>query len=240
MKVTVVMPAWNEAEGIEGFLEELDSALAEWTTEFIVVDDRSTDGTALSARAAGQGGVRVSVLPNDMNRGHGPSTMRALRAGLASGADIIVAIDGDGQFLGPDVRRVVAVLAEGTGQVVEGVRSGRGEAAYRRATSEVTRALVWTRARRLPADANTPLRAYRPEVLGRLLDRVPPDAMTPNLIISALSRKWDVPLVEVPVASRPRRGASAHGTTWGARRASLPSRRFVEFCLRATGEWVRL
>lgn len=240
MRLAVVMPAWNEAEGIGDFLAELDTALGEWATEFIVVDDCSTDGTAESVLAAGDMGMNVRVLPNDVNRGHGPSTMRALRAGLESGADIVVAIDGDGQFLGPDVRRVVALLADGDGQVVEGVRSARGEAAYRRVTSEVTRALVWTRARSLPADANTPLRAYRPELLGRLLDRVPPDAMTPNLIISALSRRWQVPLVEVPVASRPRRGASTQGTTWGARRASLPSRRFVEFCVRATGEWVRL
>jgi len=240
MRVTVVMPAWNEAEGIAGFLEELDSALAQWAPEFIVIDDCSTDGTAAAALLVGERGVRVSVLSNDVNRGHGPSTMRALRAGLDTDADVIVAIDGDGQFLGSDVGTVVERLVAGSARVVEGARSDRGEAAYRRITSEVTRALVWSRARSLPADANTPLRAYRPDILRRLLDRVPADAMTPNLIISALVRRWGVPLVEVPVTSRPRRGSSAHGTTWGARRASLPSRRFVTFCLRAAGEWVRL
>ncbi len=240
MRVAVVMPAWNEVEGIAGFLDELRDALAEWTVQFIVVDDCSSDGTPDAVRAAGESGTPVSVLSNEVNRGHGPSTMRALRAGLATGADVVVAIDGDGQFVGSDVATVVARIGSGTDLVVEGVRSDRGDAAYRRITSEVTRALVWSRARRLPADANTPLRAYRPELLRRLLDRVPPDAMTPNLIISALCRKWRVPLAEVPVASRPRRGASAQGTTWGARRASLPSRRFVTFCLRATGEWVRL
>ena len=240
MRVVVVMPAWNEAEGIAGFLEELRDALAAWPTEFIVVDDCSTDGTADAVRATADHGTPVSVVSNARNRGHGPSTMTALRAGLATGADIIVAIDGDGQFLGSDVARVVELMDAGAAQVVEGTRAGRGDAAYRRVTSEVTRALVWSRARSLPADANTPLRAYRPDVLRRLLDRVPPEAMTPNLIISALCRKWQVPLVEVAVASRPRRGASAQGTTWGARRASLPSRRFVTFCLKATGEWVRL
>jgi glycosyltransferase involved in cell wall biosynthesis len=240
MRVAVVMPAWNEAEGIAGFLEELSEALSEWTVEFIVVDDCSSDRTAEAVGAAAKRGTPVSVLSNEVNRGHGPSTMRALRAGLATGADVVVAIDGDGQFLGSDVARVVERIASGNSLVVEGVRSDRGDAVYRRLTSEVTRALVWSRAHTLPADANTPLRAYRPDLLQRLLDRVPPDAMTPNLIISALCRKWRVPLAEVPVASRPRRGLSAQGTTWGARRASLPSRRFVTFCLRATGEWVRL
>lgn len=240
MSVIVVMPAWNEAEGITGFLVELASALDGLDPRFVVVDDCSTDRTSDAALAAVEQGVDVTCLVNDVNSGHGPSTMRALRAGLASGADAVVAIDGDGQFVGADVRRVVDALLSGTAQVVEGVRTSRSDAAYRRLTSEVTRGLVWTRSRTLPADANTPLRAYRPAALARLLERVPPDAMTPNLIISALCRRWRIPLVEVPVLSQPRRGASAEGTTWGARRASLPSRRFVGFCVKAAGEWVRL
>ena len=240
MSVIVVMPAWNEAEGITGFLVELDAALAGVDPHFVVVDDCSTDRTTEAVLAAGEKGVYVTCLVNDVNSGHGPSTMRALRAGLASGADAVVAIDGDGQFTGADVRRVVDALLGGGAEVVEGVRTSRSDAAYRRLTSEATRALVWTRSRALPADANTPLRAYRPAVLVRLLDRVPPEAMTPNLIISALCRRWHVPLTELPVLSRPRRGASAEGTTWGARRASLPSRRFLGFCVRAAGEWVRL
>jgi glycosyltransferase involved in cell wall biosynthesis len=234
------MPAWNEAEGIGEFLMELQVALADVAPVFVVVDDASSDDTAQAAAAVAETGIPVTVLTNALNMGHGPSTMRALRAGLDSGCDVVVAIDGDGQFTGADVRRVVDTLLEGPAQVVEGVRTQRGEAAYRRVTSTATRGLVWTRSRALPADANTPLRAYRPAALERLIERVPSTAMTPNLIISALCRRWALPLVEVPVASRPRRGASAQGTTWGARRASLPSRRFVTFCLRATGEWVRL
>ena len=240
MTLTVVMPAWNEAEGIGGFLVELHEALSPWSPSFVVVDDCSTDGTREAVLQTTHSGVRVTVLVNEQNSGHGPSTMRALRHGLASGSDVVVAVDGDGQFTGDDVAHVVRVLHAGPAQVVEGARSDRADAAYRRLTSEATRALVWTRCRTLPADANTPLRAYRPEVLARLLQRVPPTAMTPNLIISALCRRWGVPLAEVTVTSRPRRGASAQGTTWAARRVHLPSRRFVEFCARAAGEWVRL
>lgn len=240
MSVVVVMPAWNEAEGIGGFLRELDAALTGLEPQFVVVNDASTDGTAAAAEAVASDDVRVQVMTNAANSGHGPSTVRALRAGLATGCDVIVAIDGDGQFTGADVRRVVDTLLSGDLQIVEGVRTQRNEAAYRRVTSAATRALVWTRARALPEDANTPLRAYRPAALTRLLARVPAEAMTPNLIISALCRRWGVPLAEVPVESRPRRGASAQGTTWAAKRASLPSRRFVTFCVKATGEWVRL
>jgi len=240
MRVAVVMPAWNEAEGIAEFLTELDSALAAWQPSFIVVDDASTDGTRDAALRCAADGMEIRVVTNEVNLGHGPSTMRALRLGLDSGADAVVAIDGDGQFSGADVCLVISTLLSDSSQVVEGAREHRSDAAYRRLTSEATRLLVWTRSRVFPSDANTPLRAYRPDLLRRLLDRVPGDSMTPNLIISALCRRWEVALVEVPVTSRPRRGASAQGTTWGARRASLPSRRFIGFCARATGEWIRM
>lgn len=241
MRIAVVMPAYNEAEGIVEFLQELNAALLPWQPTFFVVDDASRDATAEAARSAAlaESPVPVSVQSNPANRGHGPSTLTALGLGLASGADAVIAIDGDGQFTGPDVARLVQTLLEGDAQIAEGVRTGRGDALYRRATSQATRALVWTRCRAWPADANTPLRAYRPEALRSLLEQVPADAMTPNLIISALCRRRGMRIVEVPVASRPRRGSTAHGSTWGSRRASLPSKRFIAFCGKAARQWVR-
>jgi len=233
------MPAFNEAEGIVEFLRELQSSLAPWQATFVVVDDCSKDGTADAAQAAGPP-VEVTVHRNPANRGHGPSTLTALRLGLASGADAIIAIDGDGQFAGDDVARVVHTLLDGDAEVVEGVRTARADALYRRATSQVTRALVWSRCGAWPQDANTPLRAYRPKALATLLDQVPADAMTPNLIISTLCRRQRMPLLVVPVASRPRRGSTAQGSTWGSRRASLPSKRFISFCTKAAGQWVRM
>lgn len=236
------MPAFNEAEGISGFLQELSSALERWSPEFIVVDDSSRDGTADAAQGAGQGDppVSVTVHVNEMNRGHGPSTLEALRLGLRNNPDAVVAIDGDGQFLGSDVARVVAALLEDGVDIVEGVRTSRSDAYYRQVTSLATQALVWSRCRVWPPDANTPLRAYRPQALRTLLERVPSDALTPNLIISALSRRQHMTISLVPVASLPRRGSSPEGSTWGSRRAGLPSRRFVRFCAQATAQWVRL
>lgn len=238
----MVMPAYNEAEGIVEFLQELNESLAAWNPAFVVVDDASRDGTAEAARAASTlvPPVDVIVQPNPVNRGHGPSTLEALRLGLASGADAVVAIDGDGQFTGSDVARVVQTLLEGDIEVVEGVRTARGDALYRRGTSLVTRMLVWSRSKAWPQDANTPLRAYQPAALAALLGQVPQDAMTPNLIISALCRRTRMRIAQVPVASRPRRGSTAHGSTWGSRRASLPSRRFISFCTKAAGQWVKL
>ena len=232
----MVMPAWNEAEGIADFLSELNQSLTGKDPSFIVVNDCSTDDTQRVIEQCAEQGIRVSVVTNERNSGHGPSTVRALTLGLASGADIVLALDGDGQFQGPDVAHVVGVVESGDFDVVEGVRTQRHDPAYRKVVTTGTRVLVWTRSRRLPADANTPLRAYRPEVLRKILDRVPSDAMTPNLTISVLCRTWAIRLAEVPVISQPRRGASAIGSTWG-KGSLLPSKRFVGFCRSAASEW---
>ena len=238
MTVAVVMPAWNEAEGIAGFLRELNDDLSRFDPTFIVVDDCSADDTADVVRAVAASGVQVEVHTNDRNLGHGPSTLRALRLGLDMNPDAIVALDGDGQFVGSDVASVVEKLLTSQADVVEGVRRERNDPLYRRGVSAATRGLVWARTRQHPADANTPLRAYGPIVLSQLLAVLPPLASTPNLLISAICRRSGLRIMEIPVRSIPRRGSDQQGSTWKNRSKSLPSRRFVDFCTNATREWV--
>ena len=237
MSVCVVMPAWNESEGIGGFLQELNDSLKAYGPIFVVVDDCSSDGTRAVVEESAAMGINVTVVTNDRNSGHGPSTMRALSLGLASGAEVVVAIDGDGQFRGTDVVRVLDALESKGLDVVEGVRTKRQDPVYRKVVTTGTRAMVWARTRRMPADANTPLRAYRPPILARILETVSPDSITPNLNISVLCRTWPIGLAEVPVVSQPRRGQSAIGSTWG-KGSLVPSKRFIGFCRDAVSEWV--
>lgn len=234
--VCVVMPAYNEQDGIASFLEELNDSLSGYSVSFVVVNDCSQDATADSVSALASTGFPVILIENDVNSGHGPSTMNALRAGLASGADIVVATDGDGQFLGSDVAALVAMMAQENWDVIEGVRTSRTDPVYRKVSTAVTRGLVWSRARTLPQDANTPMRVYRRKALATLIDLVPSRAMTPNLFMSMLTRRRGLAVAEVAVRSIPRRGAEAIGSTWG-RGSLLPSKRFVTFCAAATREW---
>jgi dolichol-phosphate mannosyltransferase len=238
-RIAVVMPAFNEAEGIVGFLEEIVQAFQEGQVSVLVVDDASTDGTAATVTAAAERGLPVRVVVNQPNRGHGPSTLRALRCGLDEGVDVVVAVDGDGQFLGTDIA-AVAVRAQAEGVPVEGCRFDRSDPWFRRLVSGVTRLLVRAASGTNPQDANTPLRAYPATLLQALLDRLSKDLVTPNLIISALLRRDGVTIIEMPVRSLPRRGSTAAGSTWGQRVHILPSRRFIMFCWRAFTQWARL
>ncbi len=233
----VVMPAFNEADGISEFLAEVIASFPDQSVHVIVIDDASHDETSDVVRGLTAIGLPIEVVTNTVNLGHGKSTRMALLAGLRAGGDVIVAVDGDGQFHGEDIARVARPIEEGRAQVAEGVRVGRNDPPYRKFVSAGTRWLVRQAAGLSPQDANTPLRAYRPDVLKELLSMVPENALTPNLVISTLVRRRMIAMVEVEVESLARRGATAVGSTWGTSRRLIPNRRFIRFCRDSIRQW---
>ena len=233
--LVVVMPAYNEQEGIRGFIDELRehvSPLADKVT-FVVADDRSTDGTA----AALTGIDDVVVHTQAANRGHGPTALAAYRAGLGLEPDVLVHVDGDGQFLGEDFPRVISALQRTDADVVHGVRGGRTDPWYRRALSAGVGSLIAVAAGRRVPDVNTPLRAYRPDTLVALLAAIPSDASIPHVHFSLAEARGGFRVRYVAVRSIPRRGESASGTMWGqGARLSLPPKRLRQFVWAALGE----
>jgi dolichyl-phosphate beta-glucosyltransferase len=85
-ELSIVIPAFNEAERIGATLEQIDrfarTAIPKY--EILVVDDGSVDGTATRVRDFAQDHPRVRLLQNDRNRGKGYSVRHgALAASLA-------------------------------------------------------------------------------------------------------------------------------------------------------------
>ena len=233
------MPAYNEDSGIAEFIGELNEHLDKWQPSFFIVDDCSKDQTVVVANALAEQGITIKVVPNELNSGHGPSTVKALQLGLINEPDLVVAIDGDGQFFGSDVAKVVQLLLDSKCDIAEGVRTLRGDPIYRRFVSLTTRLLVFSRSRRFPRVANTPLRVYRPTALRQHLDALNPETMIPNLVISANSRRWKMKVQEIEVRSIPRRGVDQTSITWGKSRRQLPTRRFLKFCIGATKDFFK-
>lgn len=118
LPVSVVLPAFNEAEAVGPIITELRSALSAAgvaDSEVIVVDDGSTDGTAAAAERAG-----AAVVRHPVNAGYG----RALFSGFAAARhDWVLLIDADGTYRADEA---VALLnrAEGCDMVI-GARQGR-------------------------------------------------------------------------------------------------------------------
>jgi glycosyltransferase involved in cell wall biosynthesis len=121
-RVSVVIPAMNEAGAIAGVVSDLAAAAA-WH-EILVIDDGSSDETAGRAAAAG-----ARVIRHPYNKGNGASVKTGIRA--ATG-DYILIIDGDGQHKPSDALRLVSQLGEY--DLVVGARAGHTQAtATRRA-----------------------------------------------------------------------------------------------------------
>jgi dolichol-phosphate mannosyltransferase len=238
VSVAIVMPAWNEASGIGEFLREIHETFAGIEHTIVVVDDSSTDSTLEVLTQLKSGGLPLVIQSNPKNMGHGPTTINALKGGLATGATSIIALDGDGQFLGEDILKCYKALIDGNFQIVEGVRTRDSDPAYRKITSYATRVLVWSRCRELPQDANTPLRAYERQTLQVILTKVPANSLVPNLMISAYARVNSLNVGVIPVRFIDRRGDNPQSTTWGKSKSNLPSKRFVKFCRDATRSWL--
>jgi glycosyltransferase involved in cell wall biosynthesis len=84
-KISVVIPCYNEEEGIRLVLERMP----DFVDEVIVVDNASTDGTA---KVATELGARVI---NETRKGYG----RAYKTGFrAAQCDVIVTMDGDATY----------------------------------------------------------------------------------------------------------------------------------------------
>jgi len=117
MKLSVVIPCYNEAATIERLVEAVRNA--PWPeVELVVVDDGSTDGT----RALLEGSLRPRIdrlLLHDRNRGKGA----ALRTGFQGATgDFVIVQDADLEYDPRDYPAVLAPLVDGRADVVYGSR----------------------------------------------------------------------------------------------------------------------
>jgi len=112
-KVAFVIPALNEEDAIRQLLGELPRDLAEW---IIIVDNGSTDATALVARA---NGARVVSEPT---RGYGRACFAGFQAACELGAEIVVFMDGDGSDDPADLPMMLAPVLEERADMTIGSR----------------------------------------------------------------------------------------------------------------------
>lgn len=113
MKITTVIPAYNEASQIGTVIAKLKS----YVDEIIVVDDASCDNTFETARLAG-----AVIVRHIINRGQGAALRTGTQLALDRGADIIIHFDADDQFQAEDIPEMLAPLRDGSADAVLGSR----------------------------------------------------------------------------------------------------------------------
>ena len=117
MKISVVMPVYNEVDTIEEILSRVNSVAMD--KEIIVVDDFSTDGTRERLEEIVQDQDHLKVLYHDRNKGKGA----ALRTGFASlTGDVVIIQDADLEYDPVEYPRLLEPILDGRADVVYGSR----------------------------------------------------------------------------------------------------------------------
>lgn len=201
--VSVVVPAYNEENGLRGVLEQLQVVLAALPlpAEIIMVDDGSVDDTAaIAASFAG-----VTVVRHDHNRGYGA----ALKSGIRQARyDLICITDADGTYPNERIVDLLQQVEQGYHMAV-GARRGAQVAIplVRKPAKWVINHLAnWISGETI-ADVNSGLRVFRRSVALRFF-RVLPNtfSFTTTITLAMLTNGYRV--AYVPVNYYARKGKS--------------------------------
>ena len=115
--VSVVVPAFNEAETVEMALRRVRSVPLR--LEIIVVNDASTDGTREILDKLATAGLVDRVVHHEKNRGKGA----AIRSGVAAASgDALVVQDADLEYDPADLPALIKPISEGRADAVYGSR----------------------------------------------------------------------------------------------------------------------
>ena len=113
MNTLVCIPAFNE----EGAIGKLVKKTLSYVDSVVVCDDGSSDNTTKEAEDSG-----AHVIVHNENKGKGSALKSLFEHARHSSADIIVTIDGDGQFLPEEIKKLTKPIIEKTSDVVVGYR----------------------------------------------------------------------------------------------------------------------
>ncbi len=168
MKLVVVIPALDEAETLPRVLADLPAEVPGLDEmETIVVDDGSSDGTATIAFEHGA----TRVVRFSRRRGLAEAFGAGIDAALRSGADVIVTVDADNQYVAADIPLLVLPILEGRADIVVGERYGAGVEEFsrlKRVLQRVGSATVRAASRTDVPDTTSGFRAYTREAALRI------------------------------------------------------------------------
>ena len=207
--ITVVVPMKNEEANVTFLVEAIGLACAEFDGregfEAILIDDGSTDGTALAVEALIPDRPWLRLLRHPTSGGQSAaihSGVRAARGGL------ICTLDGDGQNPPAEIPRLVAPLLSDPPDrlgLVAGQRIGRRDSLSKRAASWIANGLRGTLLDDGTRDTGCGLKAFRRDAFLEL-----PYFNHMHRYLPALFRGWGWDVAHVDVTHAPRHAGQSN------------------------------
>jgi dolichol-phosphate mannosyltransferase len=182
VELSVVIPCFNESDGIENLLREWDAALSETLAsyEIIVVNDGSTDGTGriLDQLRKQFGNLRVI---HQLNSGQSAAVRRGYEA--ARGV-YVLQLDASGRYEPADFLQLWEKRAHF--DLILAQRTHRLDAPIRRLGSNILRLFVRVLFGMRLQDPNVPFRLFRREIASHYFAQVKPHAISTHLAMGLL------------------------------------------------------
>jgi len=211
-KLIIQVPCFNEEAHLAATLHDLPREVrGVGEISVLVIDDGSSDRTSEVARL--NGADHILRMPN--NRGLARAFRAGLDAALQLGADVIVNTDGDNQYNGADIEKLIQPILSGVADMAIGDRDpgnlshfSPSKRLLQRYGSWVVRTLSGTQ---IP-DTTSGFRAFSRQAALRL-NVVSDFTYTLETIIQAGKKK--LPITHVPVRANPeRRGSKLFTSVW--------------------------
>lgn len=209
--VLVVVPALNEEDSVGAVVRSVSAAVP--SARCLVVDDGSSDRTALRAREAG-----AIVLSLPYNLGVGGAMRAGFRYARDHGHAVVVQVDADGQHDPASIQQLLAQLE--SADLVIGARfAGIGDYGVRGPRRWAMRILahVMSRvARTRLTDVTSGFKAAGPRAVALFADNFPAEYLGDTIEALVIGARAGLTIRQVPVAMRQRQGGEPSHRPWKA------------------------
>ena len=206
--ISLVLPAYNEAENIEPMVAEAVPALEanadDW--EIIVVDDGSADETAAVTRRVTEHEPRVRLVQHAVNQGFGSAVLTGF---TSAEKDWIFYTDADRQFVLAELERFVPHM-EGA-DLIAGYRAPRRDPFLRVFYGKGWSALCTLLFGYTVRDVDCGFKLLRREIVQELAGKIQSRGATFSIEWLVRAKRAGCRFVELPVSHRPRVAGSQTG-----------------------------
>jgi glycosyltransferase involved in cell wall biosynthesis len=206
--ISLVLPAYNEAENIEPLVAEAVPALEASADDYeiIVVDDGSADGTAEVARRVMERYPAVRLVEHEVNKGFGAAVFTGFTSATK---DWIFYTDADRQFVLSELERFVPYMDQA--DLIAGYRAPRRDPFLRVFYGKGWSALCTLMFGYTVRDVDCGFKLFRREIIEALAPQIESRGATFSIEWLVRAKRAGYRFVELPVSHRPRVAGSQTG-----------------------------